>query len=451
MSTFRQPEYLSHADEPRHRIRCPIHGFIRFSENERKIIDHPIFRRLRYIKQLALTDFIYPGASHTRFEHSLGVMELASQAFDQIASRRGDLLESNFSKVAGLGGKALAIGRQLVRMAGLLHDVGHVCFSHAAETVIHKGQGHEAFTFQLVEEPAYLGKELDESYFQGFAALLGKVLRGAPMIPPQLRILKDLVSGEMDADRSDYLLRDSHHCGVEYGRFDHNRMVQCLDLCEAEGGSLEIALHRDGIHSFEALILARYQMNTQVYYHRMRRAFDHYLSKYFEAKGSDLFDNPEKILDQTDIQAMSMILKDAGTDSGEPAKWAKRIRDRRHHRVVLETGEDANAMDIKHSVQVLQELQEKYSGIEFFHDLAKSSIHKLLLPNDTEEGAFVALPIYENTRHIGYLGERSHILRNVPKRFQVARIFADLDRDDPALHEVRQFARECYRKSGGRS
>src|SRR5713226_8202365 len=130
-SSFRQPEYLTDKDVPRYRIRCPIHGFIRFSENERKIIDHWIFRRLRHIRQLALTDMVYPGATHTRFEHSLGVMELASQAFDQLSAKHGALLEDRLRKVADLEKGPLAIARQLVRMAGLLHDIGHACFSHA--------------------------------------------------------------------------------------------------------------------------------------------------------------------------------------------------------------------------------------------------------------------------------------------------------------------------------
>src|SRR5262245_20190552 len=129
-SSFRQPVYLSSNDEPRHRIRCPVHGFIRFSENERKIIDHPIFRRLRHICQLALTDMVYPGATHTRFEHSLGVMELATQAFDQLAAKRGALLQDRLATVAGFEENTLAKARQLTRMAGLLHDVGHSCFSH---------------------------------------------------------------------------------------------------------------------------------------------------------------------------------------------------------------------------------------------------------------------------------------------------------------------------------
>ncbi|HEY6260583.1 MAG TPA: HD domain-containing protein, partial [Nitrospiraceae bacterium] len=168
------------------------------------------------------------------------------RAFDQVAANRGAPLEANLKKVAELRQKPLAIARQLVRLAGLLHDIGHSCFSHAAETVIHDGIGHEGFTFKLVEETEFLGGLLDKLYFVGFASLLGKVLRGGPVMPPQLKVLKDLVSGEMDADRSDYLLRDSHHCGVEYGRFDHRRMIQCLDLNEADGGVLESACTETG-------------------------------------------------------------------------------------------------------------------------------------------------------------------------------------------------------------
>src|SRR5260370_34843828 len=101
-SVFRETVYLTENYFPRYRIRCHIHGFIRFSENERRIIDHWIFRRLRHIRQLALTDMVYPGATHTRFEHSLGVMELASRAFDQLAEKRGALLEASLKKVAEL-------------------------------------------------------------------------------------------------------------------------------------------------------------------------------------------------------------------------------------------------------------------------------------------------------------------------------------------------------------
>src|ERR1022692_4960276 len=113
-SSFRQPVYLTDNDFPRYRIRCPVHGFIRCSENERQLIDHWIFRRLRHIRQLALTEMVYPVATHTRFEHSLGVMELATRAFDQLAAKRGALLEGNLKKVAELSEQPLEIARQLV-------------------------------------------------------------------------------------------------------------------------------------------------------------------------------------------------------------------------------------------------------------------------------------------------------------------------------------------------
>ena len=100
-SSFRQPQYLSSNDQPKCRIRCPVHGFIHYSENERRIFDHRLFRRLRLIRQLALTELLYPGATHTRFEHSLGVMHVATLAFDRLAQANGDVFEETFKKVEG--------------------------------------------------------------------------------------------------------------------------------------------------------------------------------------------------------------------------------------------------------------------------------------------------------------------------------------------------------------
>src|SRR3954447_17048378 len=97
-ASFRHPDFLTPADEPTHRVRCPIHGFIRFSENERKIIDHWLFRRLRWIRQLALTELLSPGATHTRFEHSLGVMDVATRIFDALARSNGAVMESTFAR-----------------------------------------------------------------------------------------------------------------------------------------------------------------------------------------------------------------------------------------------------------------------------------------------------------------------------------------------------------------
>jgi uncharacterized protein len=125
VSQFRQPDFIDEdGDVPGERVRCPVHGFIRYSKNERRIIDHPLFRRLRLIRQLALTEYVYPGATHTRFEHSLGVMEVATRAFDALAVRHGQRMEAIFSKVAGFETGTLALARQYLRLAALLHDVG---------------------------------------------------------------------------------------------------------------------------------------------------------------------------------------------------------------------------------------------------------------------------------------------------------------------------------------
>ena len=257
-SSFRAPKYLSKKDEPRYRIRCPVHGFIHFSQNERRIIDHRLFQRLRFIKQLALTDLLYPGATHTRFEHSLGVMHVATLAFDRLAQSRGNILESVFRNVSEIKEKPLAIARQIVRLAALLHDIGHAPFSHAAEKIIHEGAGHEELTIKILEEPELLGKVLDQCFFKGGSKLVSNIISGGAALAPQLQILRNIVSGQMDADRTDYLLRDSLHCGVNYGRFDYLRMIESLELYEGDGGSLEVAINRGGIHTFEALILARY-------------------------------------------------------------------------------------------------------------------------------------------------------------------------------------------------
>jgi hypothetical protein len=148
---------------------------------------------------------------------------------------------------------------------------------------------------------------------------------------------------------------------------------------------------------------------------------------------------------------MAMILHDAETGQGEHAKWAARIRDRNHHRVVHETGEDANVMDLRHSGTLLEQLKGQYPSIEFIPDRASSAIHKLLLPEDQEEAGLVALPLIESSGEARYLGERSHILKRVPRRFQVARIFADISRDNNALlRTIRSFALGEYRKLGGR-
>jgi HD superfamily phosphohydrolase len=127
-------DYLPGENEPTQRVRCPVHGFVRYSKNERKIIDHPVFQRLRHVRQLAMEYLVYPGGVHTRFEHSLGVMELASQVFDRLLERNRSDIEKDLKQVPELAEQTIAKSRQLVRLMGLLRDIGHPAFAHAGET-----------------------------------------------------------------------------------------------------------------------------------------------------------------------------------------------------------------------------------------------------------------------------------------------------------------------------
>ena len=268
-------------NEPTQRVRCPVHGFIRYSKNERKVIDHRIFQRLRNIRQLAMEYLVYPGATHTRFEHSLGVMDMASRVFDALVRRHRAEIVEDLSQVPELSEDTLAKARQMIRLMGLLHDVGHPAFAHAGEAGIPGKQKHEAVSVYAIEN--HLSVLIDSTFFQGAASVLVRLIKKSE----DLAFLGQLVSGELDVDRGDYLLRDSLHCGVNYGLYDSNRLIESLTLVNnEESGRLQLALDRGGEHAFEAMILARYQMSTQVYFHKIRRIYDHYLEEYCRLWGA---------------------------------------------------------------------------------------------------------------------------------------------------------------------
>ncbi|QDT79198.1 HD domain protein [Gimesia maris] len=428
-SNYRQPDFLDGSDhKPIHRIRCAVHGFIHYSSAERLIIDHWIFRRLRYIRQLALTELIYPGASHTRFEHSLGVMEMATRIFDRLAEDNGAQMEEVFQGVEVLREAPIARARQACRLAALLHDTGHSCFSHAAESVFHEGSDHESLTVSILKTPELLGDLLNNHYFEGCAELTASLIKPAPGEIPQVQILRDIVSGQVDADRSDYLLRDSHHCGVDYGRFDHRRLIECLTGWQDEGsGELVIGIKRDGIHSFESLILARYQMNTQVYYHRLRRIYDYYLEQFFRSLDQSRFDSPEKVLEWNDIKAMQELFSAAADQALPDHKWADRIVNRRHHRDVLSLDEGDGPQAVRRAGKVLEKIKEEFPDIDFIGDLPDQpfSIHKIARDDD-RDGKLIDFPLLDRERKTS-LGERSQILKALPPTFRVGYIFADVD------------------------
>jgi hypothetical protein len=285
----------------RYEIRCPVHGFISFDAWEREIIEQPWFQRLRRIRQLAWTDHLYPGAMHTRFEHTLGVMHVATRLFDGIVQRSAPLLASELSYRED----GLRRHRALVRIAALLHDIGHGPFSHAGEELLpprtsepaaapqeeRPRYSHEEYSAAVVRRHFHEAIEkhpLNTANYAIRAEEVAALLEGSAGAGSAL-FWRGLITGQSDADRMDYLLRDSHHLGVQYGRFDLDRVANTIravirpEAPEAAGtpdappGGPAIGFSADGWHAVEGLVLARYLMFTQVYFHHTRVAFDHHL------------------------------------------------------------------------------------------------------------------------------------------------------------------------------
>ena len=240
-------------------IRDPIYGFIEPNETEFKIINTSIVQRLRRIKQLAMAYLVYPGANHTRFDHSLGVYHIASLMADKLLPEK-----QNEEK------------RRIIRLAALLHDIGHGPFSHVSEDILdeyssntdaaEKEKIHEKITAKLIENNRELGELLSPVEKKNIIGLLG----GGKV---DISLMKEIVSGPLDADKIDYLLRDSYFCGVKYGVFDLHRMLNTLDFYE-ENYDKHIAIGYDGINSLEQFVLAKYYMTTQVYRHKVRSVSD---------------------------------------------------------------------------------------------------------------------------------------------------------------------------------
>lgn len=250
------------------RYRDPVHGFIEVRPLEKKIIDSAPFQRLRHIKQLAMTNLVFHGAEHTRFGHSLGVMFLVTRAF-HMAVENG-AAEYRFSR------KKIEWYEQILRLIALTHDLGHAPFSHASESVFPDGIEHEDFTEKIIKETEIaeyiyaIGKEFktkNEKY-DITPDLICDIYRGRdPGEKSEFTFLKSFMDGELDCDKMDYLLRDSLYCGVNYGKFDLDRLLSSLTI-DVNDGVPRLAIDYGGLKVFEEFVLARYFMFTEVYFHR---------------------------------------------------------------------------------------------------------------------------------------------------------------------------------------
>lgn len=271
-------------------INDPIYGFITIQhELLFDVIAHPYFQRLRRIKQLGLTHLVYPGALHNRFQHALGAVHLTGKAIDSLRGKGVDI--SQEEEIA-------------VLLAILLHDVGHGPFSHSLEHSILEKVDHEAISLQIMR---VLNRE-----FNGQLELAIQIFQGK--YPKQY--LHQLISGQLDMDRLDYLRRDSFYTGVSEGTIGLERIIQMLNV-----HSDNLVVDEKGVYSIEKFIMARRFMYWQVYLHKTSMAADQVMlsilrrAKYLIQKGETLFGTPALLyflsneVKHADLEKNSEVLK----------------------------------------------------------------------------------------------------------------------------------------------
>lgn len=388
-----------------HEIRDPAHNFIRVTSQERHVIDSPAVQRLRHIHQLAMTYLVYPGATHRRFEHSLGVMHLAGEAFDVLTASENltDAIRALIPEVNET--QNFDYWRTVVRMAALCHDLGHLPFSHAAEhELLPENYSHERLSMDIINSPE-------------FAELLGNLI---PPIQPQVlaklavgpakaqgqpfstweAILAEVVVGDaFGVDRMDYLLRDSLHAGVQYGRFDHHRLLSTLRILPgAPAGDPEgpaepaLGVEEGGLHAAESLLLARYFMWTQVYLHRVRLMYDAHLQDFLKQwlPGGHFSTALDDHLSMTDLEVLAAMRKASKDDLAAGSDAARRVLSRGHFRLAYDRTPSDLELNLEPGGAIATALTERFGGANVKHKKITADSGGIEFPVKVDDGSIVS-------------------------------------------------------------
>ncbi len=305
-------------------VRDPLWNTIRLDATAMRIVDTPAFQRLRYIRQLGFAHLVYPGATHTRFDHALGVYHLASTALRLLREREG-VPDSVWADA------------DLIPYAALLHDIGHYAYSHALEE-LESDQvpaDHEEVSGLFFETP-----DLHDALVPlgpDAPARIHALIRGQSEVA-----LRGLVSGSLDLDKQEYLLRDARFCGVPYGEVDVDRLLQGMALLQDPvTGLWEVGVHEKAVAALESLLFAKYQMFRNVYWHHgVRAATVLYKRIVEEAVRSGLIDSQE-LVGPTDEELLYEIGRRAFEADDEiserlATRWLPALRQRRLPKRALE-------------------------------------------------------------------------------------------------------------------
>lgn len=374
-------------------IRDPVHGSIYYSDQEVAVLDTLEYQRLRTIKQLGFSEFSFPGATHNRYLHSIGVGHLIGQAFDSA------FRVYPFSKPS-----VRVRLRQCTRLAALLHDVGHGPLSHTSEQVMPpvadlkiaaysdqsqagRRANHEDYTIKYVTDSKIA--ETIRKYFPEISPLHVACLIDKTLPAPDdffidqacdfRPILSQLVSSELDADRMDYLERDSYFCGTNYGKIDHEWLIQNMTFHRFEN-KLYLALNRRALYSFDDFLISRHHMYLMVYFHHKSIIYEEMLNRYLMSPDCQ-FRIPSDIQEYTQFNDYKLHEH----LSSSPNPWAQRIAQRRPFRVLIELH---NTGDVQRPEIIKKVLENE--GIDVIWASSKARLSKYHAGSEEDK----ALDIY---------------------------------------------------------
>ena len=416
-------------------IRDPVHGSIHILDEEIPIIRDDFFQRLRNIKQLGFSEYVFPGATHTRFIHSIGVMNIAEKAFDRLFKKT--LNEKDIQRL-----------KETFKLACLLHDVGHAPLSHSTETVmpklselqipadflsrkdqtIDRQATHEDYTiksivdssfagsFSLVEKKFGVGRKYiadlitghtsDASYF---------TVKGINYFP----ILHQLVSSELDCDRMDYLLRDSYFCGVSYGSYDLDWLLDNLEVC-IENNTAYLGINERAVVTFDDFLLSRYHMFIMVYFHYRAVCLEQLLYKYFRTSPLEytIPASIEEYIEHDDHYLMKVLKKSKN-------KYADAIIKNQVPQKIFESFNDGQEAHL----QAVQAFLEK-ENIEYIRSGSSGRLSKYYVAEESisKYPMKVVRKLYGSDEKITFnIDEATDLFTKFAKAHAVNRLHCDMD------------------------
>ncbi len=311
-------------------MRDPVHGHVELDELAVSLMDTPRMQRLRRIRQLGLSNLVYPGANHTRFEHSLGAHHLATTLAGEIDSVQQSEIDE-------------------LRVAAMLHDIGHGPLSHVTEGIIKK------YTRREHEDVKHLLRKGDIAEVCSEAGL--NISRIANHILGKTS-LGQIINSEIDVDRMDYLIRDAHYTGVAYGLVDHSRLIHKMQFYEDK-----LVVTEGGLNAAESLLVSRFLMHPSVYFHHVTR-----ISETMLIRGIEYLVEREK-LDPSSLQDMDdyRLFETMRHDDGYAGEMINRIDERKLYKRALYVGfddVDEKVLDYRKSIQRVEKEIAEEAGID---------------------------------------------------------------------------------------